>query len=244
VDTLTPERRRHVTTETWKIGDLARLTGLSVRTLHHYDQIGLFGASGRTEAGHRRYTEADLERLQRIVSLRQLGFSLDEIRGCIDRPEFALAPLVALHLRQLDAQIRLQQRLRDRLTALQDVLQGEGALPATQLFETMEAISMLDKYLTPEQIEFLRTSRQLDPDRLEWKAFLDKLRAHMDAGDDPNGAAVQALADDWKARSQATVGANAALGQGLQKMLAAEPEVRLRAGLDEPLWNYMQQAFK
>ena len=47
--------------QSWKIGDMARLTGLSVRTLHHYDQIGLLGASERTESGHRMYAEADLE---------------------------------------------------------------------------------------------------------------------------------------------------------------------------------------
>src|SRR5215475_6524089 len=72
-----------------KVGDLAKRTGLSVRTLHYYDEIGLLQPRNVTTAGHRVYGVAELARLQRIKSLRQLGFSLDEIRSCLDAPEFS-----------------------------------------------------------------------------------------------------------------------------------------------------------
>ena len=62
------------------VGAVARLSGVTVRTLHHYDEIGLLRASGRSEAGYRRYDDADLERLQRILFYRELGFGLDDIR--------------------------------------------------------------------------------------------------------------------------------------------------------------------
>jgi DNA-binding transcriptional MerR regulator len=61
----------------WKIGELEAATGLTVRTLHHYDEIGLLRPSERSEAGHRICTDADVRRLYRIISLRQLGFPLD-----------------------------------------------------------------------------------------------------------------------------------------------------------------------
>src|SRR6476646_6711292 len=64
----------------WKVGELAKRTGVSVRALHHYDEIGLLSASLRSESGYRLYTEADVIRLQQIRSLRSLGFSLDESR--------------------------------------------------------------------------------------------------------------------------------------------------------------------
>ena len=64
--------------EALKVGELARRTGLTIRTLHHYDEIGLLKPSGHTESGHRLYTSSDITRLQQVVSLRQLGFSLDE----------------------------------------------------------------------------------------------------------------------------------------------------------------------
>ncbi len=63
----------------WKVGDLAGRTGLSVRTLHHYDEIGLLSPSGRTGLGHRLYSAGDVLRLERIRSLRALGLSLEEI---------------------------------------------------------------------------------------------------------------------------------------------------------------------
>jgi len=72
--------------EALKVGELARRTGLTVRALHHYDEIGLLRPSLRTEAGHRLYSEGDVARLQRVLSLRQLGFSLEEVRDCLDRP--------------------------------------------------------------------------------------------------------------------------------------------------------------
>lgn len=61
----------------WRVGELAKRTGVSVRTLHWYEEIGLLSPSQRSEAGHRLYAAEDLGRLQQIQSLRQLGFSLD-----------------------------------------------------------------------------------------------------------------------------------------------------------------------
>ena len=69
-----------------KIGDLAQKTGLSIRTLHYYDEIGLLSPSHRTDVGYRLYSNQDIIRLQQIVSLRQLGFSLKEINECLKDP--------------------------------------------------------------------------------------------------------------------------------------------------------------
>jgi DNA-binding transcriptional MerR regulator len=71
----------------WKVGELAKQTGLSVRTLHYYDEIGLLSPSQRTEAGHRLYTADDIVRLQQVKSLRHLGFTLKEIRDYLNRPD-------------------------------------------------------------------------------------------------------------------------------------------------------------
>ena len=72
----------------WKIGELARRTGLTVRTLHHYDEIGLLSPAQRSDGGHRVYDEADVQRLYRIVSLRSLGFPLDAIAQALDSQAF------------------------------------------------------------------------------------------------------------------------------------------------------------
>ncbi|MGX2996465.1 MerR family transcriptional regulator [Streptomyces sp. JNUCC 64] len=69
------------------VGRVAGFTGVTVRTLHHYDEIGLLPPGERSPAGHRRYTEADLDRLQQILFYRELGFPLDEIAVLLDDPD-------------------------------------------------------------------------------------------------------------------------------------------------------------
>ncbi|HSM05898.1 MAG TPA: MerR family transcriptional regulator, partial [Longimicrobiales bacterium] len=69
-----------------KVGALARMTGLTVRALHHYEAVGLLAPAGRTRAGHRVYGTAEVRRLHQITSLRQLGLSLDEIARVLDDP--------------------------------------------------------------------------------------------------------------------------------------------------------------
>jgi DNA-binding transcriptional MerR regulator len=73
---------------TYQVKDVARLTGVSVRTLHHYDAIGLLVPSGRTSAGYRLYTDADLLRLQQVLIGRELGLCLEDIRRSLDDPGY------------------------------------------------------------------------------------------------------------------------------------------------------------
>jgi MerR family transcriptional regulator, thiopeptide resistance regulator len=67
-----------------RIGEVAAATGLTVRTLHHYDEIGLLRPSERSDAGYRLYSDADVRRLYRIVAFRRLDFALDEIGALLD----------------------------------------------------------------------------------------------------------------------------------------------------------------
>jgi DNA-binding transcriptional MerR regulator len=95
------------------VGEVSELAGVTVRTLHHYDEIGLVRPSGRSEAGYRLYSQADLERLQEVVVWRQLGFSLSEAQELLDDPGYDRGAalrrqreLVDLQLERLDATAR------------------------------------------------------------------------------------------------------------------------------------------
>src|SRR6266849_10248652 len=130
----------------WKVGELAKETGLTVRTLHHYDEIGLLVPSFHTGSGHRLYAAADVARLQQILSLRYLGFSLEEIRGCLDRPGFAPRRVVEMHLERLREQLALQQRLLHRLEAIASLLATAEEVSVEQMIRTIEEMNMIEKY--------------------------------------------------------------------------------------------------
>src|SRR2546430_17336065 len=92
----------------WRVGELAKRTGVSVRTLHWYEEIGLLEPSQRTEAGHRLYAAEDVGRLQQIRSLRPLGFSLDEGREGLGNPQFSPQRVIALPLAPLRPDVELR----------------------------------------------------------------------------------------------------------------------------------------
>jgi DNA-binding transcriptional MerR regulator len=90
------------------VGQIAKLSGLTVRTLHHYDDIGLLIPSERRDNGYRRYTDADLERLRQILVYRELGLSLDEIASIVNRDTDPAEALLAERLQISDRVERLR----------------------------------------------------------------------------------------------------------------------------------------
>lgn len=126
------------------MGELAKATGLTVRALHYYDEIGLLSPSHRTRAGHRLYISADVARLYRVSLLRDLGFSLEQIASVLEDPAWQLMPAVDRHLRHAQAKAEIASRLCARLSAMADALAKQESPSAAQLFATMEEMSMLD----------------------------------------------------------------------------------------------------
>lgn len=111
-----------MTQSTYTVGRAAALGGVSVRTLHHYERIGLLTPAGRSGAGYRLYTEADLARLTRILYYRELGFALPEIRDLLGAPSTEAAAVLREHL---DRQHRLLQGRLARTTAMIAAIEKE-----------------------------------------------------------------------------------------------------------------------
>ena len=95
------------------VKQISELTGVSVRTLHHYDSIGLLKPTAATEAGYRLYDDAALQRLQQILLYRELGFPLKDIQALLDAPEDVRRTALDDHIRQLDAK---RQKLQDKIS--------------------------------------------------------------------------------------------------------------------------------
>ncbi|MCX6027892.1 MAG: MerR family transcriptional regulator [Chloroflexi bacterium] len=119
------------------VRQLATLAGISVRTLHHYDQIKLLKPSARTEAGYRLYGEADLLRLQQILFFKELDFPLAEIQAILDRPGFDQAQALRNHRRMLGERAERLARLLRTVDRTIAKLTGEDTMPVTdeELYE-------------------------------------------------------------------------------------------------------------
>ena len=122
---------------TYLVSEVARIAGVSVRTLHHYDAIGLLVPKQRSEAGYRVYDEDALLRLQQILLGRELGFALEEIRRSLDDPGFDLRRALRAQRRQLQARARrADEMIRAVDAALAMLGDGSGgSMDAKQLFD-------------------------------------------------------------------------------------------------------------
>ena len=218
----------------WKVGELARRTGLSVRTLRYYDEIGLL-SPGRTGSGHRLYAADDVVRLQQIRSLRALGFGLEEIRDCLGRPDLPARRVIELHLSRLEERIRSQQRLRDllamvsaRLDPAEEVSAEEFMEMATEVIEMSERI---EKYYTPEQLEQLEERRsEVGEERIkeveaEWPRLMEEVRTEMEAGTDPADEKVQRLARRWMGLVNEFTGGDPGIQRSLNNMWSQEESI-------------------
>lgn len=129
---------------TWKVGALAKATGLTVRTLHHYDEIGLLQPSARLAGGHRLYDAADAARLYQIIRLRQLGFPLSQVAKVLAEPEWQLAPAIQRHLAETRRRAALTSSLCARLAAMASELAQQEHPSPQELFSTVEEMISMD----------------------------------------------------------------------------------------------------
>jgi MerR family transcriptional regulator, thiopeptide resistance regulator len=181
--------------ETWRIGALARATGLSIRALRHYEALGLLKPSHRSRAGHRLYSRCDVQRLQQVQSLKQLGFARREIGDCLGTRRMSPHRILELHLDRARAALAAHQKLVARLELLKDRLEKRKDVPIDEFIRAVQAITMTERYFTTEQQELIRRRREMvGEDRMrqveqhEWPQLIADVRAAMDAGVAPSSS--------------------------------------------------------
>jgi DNA-binding transcriptional MerR regulator len=194
---------------TYRIGEAAALAGVTVRTLHHYDRIGLLRPAGRSAAGYRAYDEADLLRLQQIVTLRGLGFGLDRIRAILARPDLDLAR--SLHAQRLAIRRRVSDLERID-AAIADLLADHAAngvwdwatierATAASRAARQDGVREMERYYTPEHLaEFAALGQEAGPAEIAeverlWAELLAEIRAARAAELDPASVDARRLAD-------------------------------------------------
>lgn len=208
----------------FRVGELAEASGLTVRTLHHYDEIGLMSPSERTPAGHRLYSADDVRQLYRIVALRKLGFSLDQIGKWLVDADHDPLEAVRRQREQLAAQMVVQRQLDYMLKRLEETLEA-GDEPATEmLLGVIEKTVQTERYYSPEALARLqRHGEEIGEEAIraaeaEWPELIAAVQAEYAAGTDPADPVVQKLAARWSELVRAFHNDDPEIMAGLRKM--------------------------
>jgi DNA-binding transcriptional MerR regulator len=235
------------------VGQLARRTGLTVRTLHHYDRIGLLKPASRTASGYRLYGTAEVERLRAIVALRALGLGLDEIARCLEAGRPTLAQALEALDRELEERVQAAQLLRDRVRRARDRLENGEVLSQDESLTLIKEMIDMEEYYTPDQLDQLEKRRaSVGMERIrqvedEWKELFARLEEARERGDAPDSPVVQELATQGRALIAEFTGGDPGIAASLGKMYRQEGTRPLEAHgmpVSAELWAFWGRAMQ
>lgn len=191
----------------YTVKQLADVAGVSRRTLHYYDQIGLLRPTSVGANGYRSYGQEALLRLQQVLFYREVGLGLEAIRSILDRPTFEVKAALREHRRSLQRRIRRLQGLIRTIDKTIEYTEGRATMVAHEMFEGFD-----DETQRRYELEAAQRwgEAEVKESRRRWDGYSAVRRAAIlaEAGeiyrglaarvqDDPSGAEVQALVADW-----------------------------------------------
>lgn len=215
----------------YRASEFAGLTGVTVRTLHHYDRAGLLRPGRRTGAGYRLYGAREFARLQQILTLKFIGLPLEEIKGLLEGRTLDLSETLRLQ------RAALTEKRRQLDMALRAVREAEGVLardggsePDWDAFKKIvEVITMqhdtewMKKYYTEEQLADLArrgTPEVLERGQHEWQKLLGEVEAASAEGLDPSSERARELAARWEGLIEEFTGGDPGIRENLRRLYA------------------------
>ncbi|WNM33042.1 MerR family transcriptional regulator [Streptomyces sp. Li-HN-5-11] len=196
----------------YSVGQVSAFAGVTVRTLHHYDRAGLLSPSGRSQAGYRLYSDADLARLQQILFYRELGFSLEEIATILEDPQTNALEHLRARQRQLGEEIARLRRLAEVAERAIEVQQTGVSLTPEERFEVFGEITFDLSYATEAQLKWAGSEGQRESmaraaahSKEDWRllmrqaaAWRAELLAAFDEGEPADGERAMDLAEEHR----------------------------------------------
>lgn len=213
----------------YRASEFARLAGVTVRTLHHYDRVGLLKPSGRSAAGYRLYGEREFARLQQVLTLKFIGLPLREIKEFLGRGELDLAGVLKLQREVLGAR-RAQLDAALRAVSEAEAFAARDGGPDWEAFKKIvEVITMqqdyewVKRYYTEEQLADLArrgTPEVLERGQREWARLLADVDAAIAEGVEPASERAQGLAARWSALIEEFTGGDPGILENLKRLYA------------------------
>lgn len=234
----------------WKVGELAAMTGLTIRTLRYYDKINLFSPSCHTASGHRLYSTEDLNVLQQILGLKQLGLTLDDIKSIMTQKEDNLTEsILKTQINKVKQDIEAQQLLLQELELALASVRLKSGMTAADTAKLLNAMKHArSQYFTPEQMErMVAYYNTLDKTVLKhnehvFEHLMSEIRNEWQNGTPPTERKVRKLAKQWNDMVYAFTNYDPELQKQAEKFHQDHPGHSLQFGITPEIYQYIQKA--
>ncbi len=214
-----------------RIKAFASEAGVSVRTLHLYDRLGLLSPAAVSEAGHRLYGDAELEHLEHILALRFVGFSLDQIKKLLAGSDLPLAAALRM---QRELITRRKRRLESALTVIEEAQRALAAGASGDRWDILRTVMGVFKmqndwkwtqeYYSESAREKIDEHRHAVPaeaverGQRDWTVLIAEVEAAVEKGIEPSSADARALAQRWRGLVAQFTQGDAEISRGLNRM--------------------------
>jgi len=226
-----------------QVGELAKRAGITVRTLHHYEQTGLLLPSARSAAGYRLYNLADVQRLHMIQALAKAGLELAEIRDFLEKDSLTLSELLDAQIRLLDKQVRSITTLRDRLVDLRTGLDTREDLDLESWLQTLELMNMYDRWFSKEELQQLPFAMHKEALGDIWAALVVEVKTLLENNVEVSDLRAQDLATRWMVRLEQDTAGKPSFLTRLNEMHNVEAQMREQTGITTEMMDYITRAF-
>lgn len=231
-----------------KIGEVAKRAGISVRTLHHYDDIGLLKPSDASESGHRLYNASDIERLQQVISLKSMGLSLEGIANCLSAKGSNLLATLEMQKDVVENKLAVLKKVHSQLRMLLSKLSHEESLTSKELLQLIREMNEMENMYTPEQMRKLQERYEKYPAEVKevekaWPILFKKFEEAMKQGLNPASHEVQQLAKQAQRFIDLFTGGDKAIEANLDRAYEQNQESALKTwGVSKEVFEYATQA--
>lgn len=226
-----------------QVGELAKRAGITVRTLHHYEQTGLLLPSARSAAGYRLYNLADVQRLHMIQTLAKAGLELAEIRDFLEQRSLSLAELLDGQITLLDKQLRSIHTLRNRLVELRTGLTDDATPDLESWLQTLELMNMYDRWFSKEELQQLPFAVEKEALADIWAGLVTEVKHLLEQNVSVTDARATDLASRWMERLEQDTAGKPEFLTRLNEMHSVEPQMQEQTGITPEITDYITRAF-